>query len=269
MNFTPYTFPGEIWKLLQNVPYFKGDHESHRIEFTEEYPKANTQGPVITWRIYRRFPGRGPLERLGPRPRGQGTIEGDLWETWGQWMTAIYQFDCFHITNREANELAWNFEEAMFTLLGELVSLPGIEKIFFDEQVQDSKFDSNDSLNVRSLRYQVFFDVHHKQQLSVIDSIRTTLYEDLRIKGDLEITRSTKTYDILPIDRLQQIIYVWKEISDTQRAEYISGVDYKLLQTDSKEYILDWVEKGAKPLAGEVYKVSYSSYQNQTTYRMA
>lgn len=244
---TPLDIPPLIQECLKNS-FLKN------VRFSREYPNEPVQGPVIVWRLVRRVMGKEGKERLKPRIRGYQNMGSDRQVTfWGQWTTAIFQFDLFHVSEQEVDELMCKFE--LFVMeIRRVLCLSGVDQIIFDEQLQDYSLPTPKEIPQRSVRYSAvmttLYPVYNARVNQIVLSIASATKTDFiaAVRGDSGLT------DSVEIDPVRITGIGDNEVD----LDYVAGVDYDLSASDDGTTIT-WLEHGLHPSGGATYYVRYST----------
>jgi hypothetical protein len=226
------------------------------VEFSRIYPNKEITGPTIVWRLIRRTLGKENKETKRPRMRGYDTDSHPdrIVVLWGQWSTTIFQFDIFHTSEEEADELMKRFElfvaEARATL-----RMHGVDTFYLQEQLTDYSVPAPKEIPVRSLRfeatmttlYPAFQPRIHQIALSVAASTTLASKEIIRT-----LDTDTDIVDVTPI-RIASLG------DSAESMDYIACVDYDLVDTGDGSTTIKWREHGLHPRGGNTYYVRYTA----------
>lgn len=120
-------------------------------------PDEEIKNPIITFQVI----SRKTKNELKPRIREDNIIEnlkradkkGRKGEIWGQKFRCIVQFNIFASEYEQADEVMYNFEEAIF-LYTYYLKKNGVSEVLFDEHLTDKEYDVyRQNVSVRNLRY--------------------------------------------------------------------------------------------------------------------
>lgn len=255
---TPYSLPKVIWDVVENA------WAGRDLLFTESYPREPVTKPTIVWSIFRRFSGRESIESNKPRLREQypGKEPNTIVEQYAQWMTIIYEFDIFDISNESVNTLTDEFDELMFHITP-ILQKWGTSEWLFDEQVKDVELqrESSQELYKRTLRYRCILERKFIKTLPTIQQIWVqSLGEGIIVQNEQIIRNPNSSKDLLAKTWVSDIAYVDKQptINPLSSGGYIQGVDFTVSTNfiDGRSY-LEWTPRGKHPLPGETYYISY------------
>lgn len=260
------TIPYLIWDIVENAWPNRG------VIFTAEHPREDVAGPVITWWLQRRVPGLQGVETFKQRKRSEDTDEdGNITETYGQNMVAIFQFDIYALGAQAVNDLTVDFEELMFSA-EQILQACGVKRWKLDEQLSETfTIDSARETGTwsatkaqemyrRSLRYRCIYENKIRRSPSLIRSIALRLFGSEQLVISEPIVHSTQ--DTLAKLHTDSILL----ISDSPIADpyleaargYLSEVDYNLIvDSETGASSIEWVEYGKTPAIGATYYVSY------------
>lgn len=235
----------------------------NKVTFTRIYPDIPVTGPVIVWRLVRRVLGKEGIETKKPRIRGFGVAGNDKLVTyWGQWTTAVFQFDLFHTSEDEADDLMRKFE--LFIMESRhILGMSGVDSFIFEEQLQDYSLPTPKEIPQRSIRYVAtmtsLYPVYTPRVHQISLSIASTGEVDNK-----EMTRSADAEDLVGIQ-----YYRILSIGNTpDTVDYVAGVDYDLVEADSGTKIV-WLPHGLHPEGGANYYIRYSALVDPVSFSVA
>jgi len=190
-----------------------------------------------------------------PRIRGIDASSGnDLVIFWGQWTTAVFQFDLFHTSEDEVDELMKRFElfilEARPTLRAS-----GVDTFILQEQLTDYSLPTPKEVPQRSIRYEATMTTLYPVYQPRVHQITLSVAAGTDILG-MEVTRtpdSSKDTINLPVIRIIGL----GNTSDT--TDFVAGIDYDLIDNSDGTATIQWLEHGLRPEAGTTYYVHYST----------
>ena len=237
--------------------------------FTEKYPDEAVTIPTIVWSIHRRIPGKDGKETRKQRIRKKETSSNNKSVLYfGQWTTVIYQFDLYHSSDHEVNNLMMRFEQFLMESTPALVRA-GVETFIFNEQVKDYTLPPVPSRTaIRSLRYLTVFTAIYPVYLENIRNIKLIIDMDAKLET-LAITRSALTIDNIPlqetVDNIVQDLRIVEiyQVGDNQITsgtipDYILSIDYYITKDDvSGQLSVVWITGGKSPETGATYYIYY------------
>lgn len=225
------------------------------VSFSRIYPNEPVKGPVIVWRLIRRVLGKEGKETKKPRIRGFGTSGSDQLITyWGQWTTAVFQFDLFAPSEDEADRLMRNFEifclEARHTL-----GLSGIDSWILEEQLQDYALPTPKEIPVRSLRYTATMTMLYPIYSTRVRQIALSVAGGMDGVSLSLVRSSTADTDQcnIPTDRIISI----GNAEDT--IDFVAGIDYSLVDNGDTTTAITWLPQGLRPAGGASYYLHYAA----------
>jgi len=258
---TYYTLPLALWDLIQK------NWAEEQVNFTEDYPRDSVKGPTIVWSIYRRIPGREGVEVNKPRLRATTSDPSNptqQMQTYAQWMTIIYQFDIYHISNQEVDALTEKFDNFLFFSVPLLKQL-GVSEWLFDEQLSDYDIEKLHQQNIyrRRLRYRCILEKIYNKPVPLVQQVWTQVGASMMNVVTMEqVTRGS----LSPKDQLSKpwaaspVIYISRIPAVSGASEFVEDVDFKLdVSFPSGVSNIEWLPNGKHPAPGEVYYVTYNT----------
>lgn len=262
---SPWSLMLALWDTIEAVWPQKS------VTFVEEFPREKVSGPTIAWSIYRRVPGREGLEINKPRARGYTVDPNDptiLYDQYAQWMTIIYQFDIYHISNPDVNKLTEEFDEFLYFIAPTLKNL-GVSEWLFDEQTKDEeiKIQNTQDIFKRTIRVRCILERKFTQPIPLIQQIWLQVGTP---GGDIEFNErivrgNNSAKDQLSKKWICNIYAITNNFIQDVRTTvptgttYLENVDFRLcvnIPTGKSE--IEWLPSGKHPIYPATYYVYYS-----------
>jgi hypothetical protein len=275
-DFNPYKVGSYIYELIGD--YFKNTYD---VGFSNAYPKESVNKSTIVYKTIKRVPGGGKNKTAQARganfERQLHSDEfGQVVEQHKQQHTIHLEFSVFSSSSDEADDIAWDLENAVIDCEGELQRLVEGLSLSFEQQYEDTHYawQRVDDLLVRTCRFQLLFPVRRKVILPELREIRVEKrlglmkdITDIIVQPD-----SNSTLFTIPTrnsnQRISEVLSVRKrKPNSTVLIELYEGADYqKVLETDNTIKSLKWLrEYGAPPKENESFIVEYAYYSGTTT----
>ena len=272
-DLNPYRMGAEIYDLIS--PYFRN---KYKLEYVEVYSKDRLQGPAITWRTHSRHPGGGKNKVANARgsnyERSVGVDQfGQSVEQHKRQFTIVLDFAVYGTSSNEADEIAWDLENAIYDCEGQLQKKHDGLSLSFTQQLPDTNFSWRDAddLNLRLLRFEVIVPVREKVVLPQLREIQFTAKVGaiLGITDLLTRTDSASTYALVLDDAkyvVKDIVDIKRKFADGRIRSLTQGIDYQKVKMDDRSAIIRWLDDfGAPPQVGDTFQVEYIySYDSVT-----
>ena len=245
---------------------FRNDPDLASIPVGAERPKERASVPRICCSLVHRTPGIGAVEALKPRRRGEWTNDdGSITTLSAQWMTCIYQWDCYAEDSVEAERLVRLVDERLTDSVGLLISI-GAKDFRFEEELKDHLLQVTDGIECRSIRWRAELE---KRSYETDPAIREILVRVLLDMGtDYEaVTRGADATipDLLTRKFISRIWHVSAASPSgiARTDDYVEGLDWvPAYDRKRNETRIWWTDVGKKPNPGDIYYVRYSYWNN-------
>lgn len=260
---SPYQIPEILWYLVQE--YLE---EKYGVVMVRAYPRSAVDRPTITWRILSRTPGGGKEGTAQAKGFNWTRIEavdssGKAHELYMQQHRVVYEFAVFAPTAAVADEVAWDLEQTILDVVGELQTVMPAFHMVFEQQTGDTTllWARQDELNVRVLRFLANVPIKRIVQTPVLKSIRQKIslgrFTDWRV---FVRTSSSDTFRIPLRDnqRVVRIIFV-ATYQNGYLKPLVDGTDYvSEVDEETRDVYIRWLDDaGATPQVGESFRVDY------------
>ena len=235
---------GVAQSALKSVPVFRAR------------PSEPFKGPRIVCRIEQRRPGADNHETKKGRVRAEiQDDDGTVRWIWGQAATCVVQFDFFHNSDDEVDELVMRFESFVLEYRPALIE-NGLASFLFVEQLPDNYLQVPKDVPNRTMRYEATMSVLHEVSYSRIQQVALSVTDNIQFTH-ATITRSqTLGYD--EIDAADFAILGLYSSETSSAPDYIADVDYRLERVDAGATKIVWLPGALTPAAGGTYVVRYT-----------
>lgn len=236
------------------------------VPFTRIYPDVPLTGPMIVWRLVRRWPGKDKKETKRGRLRGMSDSDPDKITMYmGQWQTALFQFDLIHVNEFEADRLMLAFEASIRESQVAL-STYGVDNFFFEEQLEDQSLPLNKSCVTRSVRYLATMTVYTPINVARMREI-TIHVSQTPFNQTLAVEKSTDDFDLVDLHSADVLsINSLENTDDTDNILYLpSDIDYAIEPQTDGTIKIQWTDYGIRPTAGNTFYITHSTISDPVT----
>lgn len=263
-NISPYRIPKLIWSLVEE--YFEN---KYKVAISDAYPTSRVERPTIVWRIFRRTPGGGKTgvaQARGASYKGvyDRDAEGNLAAIKQQHQKILLDFMVYGVNTQEVEDIAWDLENAVLETEGEIQKIfGGGFSLHFSEQIQDTSMSwrQQDDLVVRTVRFEVLFQINYSTTLIGLKSVVFTQLQGRELLTSQNFTRSSaSTTFYIPVDSNKRVlsILVIYIVDGTRRMPLQMKVDYNVLPDANGIYYIEWIDDyGRTPNVGDTFYVDY------------
>lgn len=233
------------------------------VPFLRIYPDKELNGPVIVWRLVRRWPGKDKKETKRGRLRAISEADPDkVTMYFGQWQTSMFQFDLLHINDFEADRLMLNFERAVKECQAAMANR-GVDSFFFEEQLEDSSIQVSKAVKVRSLRFLATMTVYTAVDTARIREILLRVAET-PLNQVASIVKSSGDTDTIEM-RLSDLLSIYSIEDDPSSIFLGGGIDYTAEDLNNGTIQITWTDFGLHPLPGDTFFISHSTMSDPVT----
>lgn len=274
-NFTdlnPYEVPKKFWDIIS--PYFEG---KYKVSLAESFPMERVERPTIVWRTFSRTRFATKGSKGGRLDRTYHSVidhtdQGELVVRGFQFQTVYYDWIVFATSPQEADQIAWDLENALIQTTNILASSFSGFDMWFERQLGDVNllWRQQDELLVRHLRFIARVPIKTTQIIPELKMITIKQhYGTFRRSAEL-YTRdaSAGLYFHVPLPSSQlvhRILLITIPTSGTYKP-LVEDIDYSVLFGPYGDQYVKWNDEyGAPPAVGQEFLVDYLYHPLVTT----
>lgn len=264
----PADVPRILWTHIE--PYLT----SYNVTFTEAYPRSRVERPTIVWRLKRRIPGISGSPYRHKKGSNFSQVyknddDGNVQHLHTQTFTVFYEFAVYGLSTVEADDLAWDFENALLEAEGPIQSDYAGLKIVFHEQDEDSSLSwrQQDELIVRHLIFEIVVPVRRIRTSPRIRSIQH-VYTFGKLGRKERVTRASAElrYDppVAANEFVVGIDFILLNTGSTTEPYKLlhRSVDYEVKKDSNQTVYVEWNDTyGLTPIVGQEFVITYDTSQ--------